>query len=217
MLLVINCNMLKRSKLSFNYSKKHAVAPVIANLLLVAIAVIGGTIFFSFSEGFFSSAQISGSNVVDSLTIEGYDARTVPELKSHDGNYMAVNSGGNSNKLKEFDERIAIYITSNTPQTIAVAELSFGGVVYNYTNISGGTITNWNDAIDLTPGKYSILTKSPDFILFSDAPRIKPGQSVTFLIDLEDDLRLSRGTQFKITTTNGGVFVGTIHAGHQVG
>lgn len=209
--------MSKRSKHYLNYSKKRGVAPVISHLLLVAIAVIGGTIIFSFSEGFFSSAQISGSNVVESLTIEGYDARTIPELKSHDGNYMALGSGGNSNKLKEFDERIAIYITSNTPQTIAVAELSFGGVVYNYTTISGNIVSNWDDAIDLTHGKYSILTKSPAIILFSDAPRIKPGQSVTLLIDLEDDIRLSRGTQIKITTTNGGVFVGTIHIGHQVG
>lgn len=209
--------MPKRSKPYLNYSKKRAVAPVISHLLLVAIAVIGGTIIFSFSEGFFSSAQISGSNVVESLTIVGYDARALSELQSHDGNYMTIGSGGNSNKLKEFDERIAIYIASNTPQTIAVAEIVFAGVVYNYTTISGNTISTWDEAIDLTPGKYSILTKSPDIILFSDAPRIKPGQSVTLLIDLEDDLRLSRGTQFKITTTNGGVFVGTIHVGHQVG
>jgi archaeal type IV pilus assembly protein PilA len=185
--------MTKRSKPYLNYSKKRGVAPVISHLLLVAIAVIGGTIIFSFSEGFFSSAQISGSNVVESLAIVGYDARALPELQSHDGNYMAIGSGGNSNKLKEFNERIAIYITSNTPQTIAVSEIVFG-VVYNYTTILGNTISNWDESIDLTPGKYSILTKSPDMILFSDAPRIKPGQSVTFLIDLEDDLRLSRGT-----------------------
>jgi archaeal type IV pilus assembly protein PilA len=217
MYLVINFNMTKWSKPYLNYPKKRGVALVISHLLLVAIAVIGGTIIFSFSEGFFSSAQISGSNVVESLTIVGYDARALPELQSHDGNYMAIGSGGNSNKLKEFNERIAIYITSNTPQTIAVSEIVFGGVVYNYTTILGNTISNWDEAIDLTPGKYSILTKSPDMILFSDAPRIKPGQSVTFLIDLEDDLRLSRGTQFKMTTTNGGVFVGTINIGHQVG
>ena len=64
---------------------------------------------------------------------------------------------------------------------------------------------------------YSILTKSPDSILFSDAPRIKAGQTATFLIDLDSDLRIGRGTQFKITTTNGGVFVGTVFVGQQVG
>ena len=197
--------------------KNRGVAPVIANLLLIAIAVVGGTIFFSFSEGFFSSAQISGNQLVESLTIVGYDARTITQLQSHDGNDMSIGSGGNSNTQKEFDERIAIYIVSDSPNLIQIAELSFGGTVYNYTTITGNTISNWDDAVDLTPGRYSILTKSPDSILFSDAPRIKAGQTATFLIDLDSDLRIGRGTQFKITTTNGGVFVGTIFVGQQIG
>ena len=41
-------------------SNHRAVAPVIATLLMVAIAVVGGTIIFVFSQGFFSSSQISG-------------------------------------------------------------------------------------------------------------------------------------------------------------
>lgn len=198
-------------------SKKRGVAPVITHLLLVAIVVVGGTIIFTFSEGFFSSAQISGTTVVESLSILGYDARTITELQSHDGNKMNVDSGGNSNTLKEFDERIAIYIANNSPQTIGITELSFGGVVYNYTTITGNTVSNWDDGVDLTPGKYSILTKSPDLILFSEAPRIQAGQSLTFLIDLDNDLRISRGTQFKITTGNGAVFIGTVFVGQHVG
>ncbi len=201
---------------SRNFTKR-GVAPVIATLLLVAIAVVGGTIIFTFTEGFFSSAQISGSTVVESLTILGYDARTVSELKSHDGNIMNINSAGNQNALKEYDERIAIYVTSNNPHAIAITELSFGGTVYNYTTISGNTISDWNDASDLTPGKYVILTKSPGTLLFSEAPRIESGQSVTFLIDLDSDLRISRGTQFKMTTSNGAVFVDTVFVGQQIG
>ena len=203
--------------LNFLNTQKRGVAPVIANLLLIAIAVVGGTIFFTFSEGFFSAAQISGTNIVESLSVSGYDARATAALKAHDGNIMPVNSGGNTNPKKEFDERIAIYITSNTPHTIAIAELSFGGTIYNYTTISGNSLSDWDDAIDLSPGKYSILTKSPNTILFSDAPRLQSGQTVTFLIDLDSDLKIGRGTQFKITTTNGGVFVGTIFVGQQVG
>ena len=198
-------------------SQKRGVAPVIANLLLIAIAVVGGTIFFAFSEGFFSAAQISGTNIVESLVVSGYDARAASQLKSHDGNIMSANSGGNLNSIKEFDERIAVHVTSNTPHTIAIAELSFGGSIYNYTTITGNSISDWDDAVDLTPGKYSILTKSPDSILFSDAPRLNSGQSATFLIDLDSDLKIGRGTQFKLTTTNGGVFVGTVFVGQQVG
>ena len=39
-----------------------AVAPVIATLLLVAIVVVGGSIIFVFSQGFFSNAEISLDN-----------------------------------------------------------------------------------------------------------------------------------------------------------
>ena len=65
--------MSKNSKFKIKSFKKRGVAPVIAHLLLVAIAVVGGTIIFTFSEGFFSSAQISGTNVVESLTILVYE------------------------------------------------------------------------------------------------------------------------------------------------
>jgi archaeal type IV pilus assembly protein PilA len=198
-------------------NKKRGVAPVIATLLLVAIAVVGGTIIFTFSQGFFSSAQISGAPIIEALTVLGYDARTVSELQSHDGNDMVVNSGGNGNTIAEFDERIAVYIRSDSAQAIAISEISFGGTVYNYTTITGNTLTDWNDFVDLTPGKYSILTRSPDSILSSEAPTIQSGQTVTFLIDLDSDLRVGRGTQFKMTTINGGVFVGTITVGQQLG
>jgi archaeal type IV pilus assembly protein PilA len=198
-------------------NKKRGVAPVIATLLLVAIAVVGGTIIFTFSQGFFSSAQISGAPPIEAIAILGYDARTITELQSHDGNNMLINSGGNGNQNKEFDERIAVYLRSDSAQTIAISELSFGGTVYNYTTITGNTLTDWNDLVDLTPGKYSILTRSPDSILSLGAPVIQPGQTITFLIDLDNDLRVGRSTQFKMTTTNGGVFVGTIAVGQQLG
>jgi flagellin-like protein len=198
-------------------NKKRGVAPVIATLLLVAIAVVGGTIIFTFSQGFISAAQVSSAPAIDVISILGYDARTVTELQSHDGNDMSLNSGGNSNPIKETDERVAVYIRSDSPHPIAIAELSFGGTIYNYTTISGNTISIWSDLVDLTPGKYSILTKSPDSILSLDDSLLQPGQTATMLIDLDSDLRIGRATQFKMTTTNGGVFVGTILVGQQSG
>jgi archaeal type IV pilus assembly protein PilA len=198
-------------------NKKRGVAPVIATILLVAIAVVGGTIIFTFSQGFFSSAQISGSPTIEALTILGHDARTVTQLVSHDGNMMSVNSGGNSNSVKEFDERIAVYVRSDSPYSLTIAEISFGGTIYNYTTITGNTLSVYTDAVDLIPGTYSILTRSPNSILSFDAPEIKAGQTVTFVLDLDSDLRVGRGTQFKMTTTNGATFVGTIDIGQQLG
>ena len=180
---------------------------------MVAIAVVGGTIIFTFSQGFISTAQISGSPTIEGITFLGYDSRTITELRAHDGNIMTAGSGGNGNSVKEFDERVAIYIRSDSVHDIAIAELSFGGTVYNYTSITGNTLSDWNEAVDLTPGKYSILTKTPGSILKNDAPVINSGQIVTILIDLDSDLKINRGTQFKMTTTNGAVTVGTVPIG----
>ncbi|MCH7941005.1 MAG: hypothetical protein IH842_03450, partial [Thaumarchaeota archaeon] len=65
-------------------STHRAVAPVIATLLMVAIAVVGGTIIFVFSQGFFNQAQVSGTPTIESVKILGYDARDIASLVAHD-------------------------------------------------------------------------------------------------------------------------------------
>jgi len=197
----------------------RAVAPVIATLLMVAIAVVGGTIIFVFSQGFFSSSQISGTPTIEAVKILGYDARAVTNLQADDGNIMAStgNSAGDGDPNVQVDERIAVYLTNDSVQKIVIAELAFGGTVYNYTTITGNSLSDWDDATDLTPGFYSILTGTPSGMLAEGAGEIRAGETVTMLIDLESDLRVGRGTQFKLTTTNGAVFVSTVNVGQQAG
>ena len=59
---------------------------------MVAIAVVGGSVVFVFSQGFFSSAQISGAPQVESLQVVGYDASDVANLQIHDGS-LTDNAG----------------------------------------------------------------------------------------------------------------------------
>ena len=81
-------------------SNRRAVAPVIATLLMVAIAVVGGTIIFVFSQGFFSSSQISGSPTIEAVKILGYDARATDVLQADNGVDMAALSGGDTDPQK---------------------------------------------------------------------------------------------------------------------
>ena len=201
--------------------KKRGVAPVIAHLLLVAIAVIGGTIIFTFSEGFFSSAQISGSQMVESLTIHGFDARAVPNLQMHDGNNMQATSGFTPNV--NFDDRIAIYVTNNSVEKVVLGEVKFGGFEYSYVNAAALGLGAYDTTTvgQLRVTNYTVLTSTSggtiDGLLNEDAGEIKAGQTVTILLDLESDLRVGRSTQLKMTTSNGNVFVGTISVGQQRG
>ena len=189
----------------------RGIAPVIATLLMVAIAVVGGTMIFVFSQGFVSNVQTSGTPVLESITILGYDARDIDALFAHDGFLMAAGTAGNSTLIgKNVDERIAIFIKNDSVQQILFSEVRLGGNLYEYD--TSGILPLWNSTSNLSPGEYSVLT---DVITVLQEPEITvdPGQSITVLIDLDNNFPIGRDTQFKLITTNGGVFVGTVIMG----
>jgi hypothetical protein len=189
---------------------------------LVAIAVVGGTIIFVFAQGFFSSSQISGTPQIESVQILGYDARSVTELKAHDGNLMLAGSAGNADPNKEQGERIAIYLTNNSVQKIVLGDVSFGGTKYSYVNAAAGGLGAYDTIIagQLRNGNFTVLTGTNgivDQLLAEGAGELKAGQTATILLDLDSDLRVGRSSQFKLTTSNGNVFVGTVSVGQQSG
>ena len=184
-------------------TSRRAVAPVIATLLLVAIAVVGGSIVFVFSQGFFSSAQISGSPNIESVKFTGYDASDGVTLLNHDGTVFPSTNGAGDGLL--VGEEIAVYLQSNSVGKLTLSEVRIGGTVYNYTSIAPGN------------GDYQVLTRGPSTILASTTAEIQPGQQVTILATLDENIKSGRDTQFKLTTANGAVFVGTVIAGQQSG
>ncbi len=199
-----------------------AVAPVIATLLMVAIAVVGGTIIFVFSQGFFSSSQISGTPQIESIQFTGYDARAATLLQVHDGNNMQTIANDGDASV-EANERIAIYVTNNSVQKIVLGEISFGGFEYGYENVSVlglGPFAS-TTAGELRQTNYTVLTGTAggttEILLNEGAGEIKAGQTATIILDLESDLRIGRSSQFKLTTSNGNVFVATIGVGQQSG
>ncbi len=209
----MNTTTLKNKERKSNH---RAVAPVIATLLMVAIAVVGGTIIFVFAQGFFSSSQISGTPQIEAVKILGYDARSVTALQAHDGNLMLAGSGGDADPNKEVDERVAVYITNNSVQKIVLGEISFAGYIYQYIDASSTGLGGFASA-NIPIGNYTVLTKTPDTLLAQGAGEIAPGQTATIVLDLESDLKIGRGSQFKLTTSNGNVFVGTVSVGQQSG
>jgi len=193
-----------------------AVAPIIATLLLVAIAVVGGTIIFVFAQGFFSSSQISGTPQIESVQILGYDSRAVTALQAHDGNLMLAGSAGNTDPNKDQGERVAIYLTNNSVQKIVLGEISFGGYIYQYVDASSTGLGLYTSA-NVPQGNYTVLISTPDTLLGQGAGELAPGQTATVVLDLDSDLRIGRSSQFKLTTSNGNVFVGTVSVGQQSG
>ncbi len=192
-------------------TKRRAVAPVIATLLMVAIAVVGGTIIFVFSQGFFSQSQISGTPTIESVKILGYDARDVANLEAHDGQVMTVLGSDNNVQGKNVGEYVVVYLKNDSVGQIQFSEIRLGGGIYQYIN--PGTIPAFSAG---TGGNYAVLSNNTDSIT-AQAGVAEPGETVGILFELDDNFPTGRDTQFKLTTTNGAVFVSTVVMGQDTG
>ena len=199
-------------------TNRRAVAPVIATLLMVAIAVVGGTIIFVFSQGFFSSAQISGAPQIESVEYLGYDLGDVTELTLHDG----LGSGTTDQNLNTdglvAGDRIAVYVQNQSAQRVTLVELSLAGTIYNYT-AGDGSLGNFDDFAD---GNFQIVDRGDDTpgpaVTTTDAiPTLEAGQEATIMMQLDRSISLGRDVQIKMETGNGAIFVGTLIAGQQSG
>jgi flagellin-like protein len=191
---------------------RKGVAPIIATLLLVAIAVVGGAIIFAYSQNFFSSSQVSGKPTIEAVKIPGYDARPLLLLNNQNGvSFATGKSDGDTNM--EASENIAVYVKNDSVQAITISEARFGGVVYTYAQPATLSV--------LQQGQFTVAGvpsgTGSDLISTSPVAEIQPGQSVSLVLSLAEDMRAGRDAQFKITTNNGAVFVGTVVIGQQSG
>jgi flagellin-like protein len=188
-------------------ASRRAVAPVIATLLLVAIAVVGGSIIFVFSQGFFSSAQISGQPQVESVEITGYDMSDVAILTMHDGDSTSVTDGVANDGLQT-SERVGVYVQNQSAQKVTLTEVRLAGQEYVYN----ATASLANNAIPGDEQAYYIVTRgngaNAAVALDTPNPELEAGLDATIV---------GRDVQFKITTANGNIFVGTVIAGQLSG
>ncbi len=199
---------------------RRALAPVIANLLLIAITVVGGTITFGSAQDSYNSSQVSGLDI-DFLQILGYDSRDSCTLIFAGGFETGCGLGGESIVLpqepsvKKYDERIAVYIVNHSPKKVLLSEVMFGGVVYNSTN--AGLLTLWDDSVTFVPGQHAIMDNG-NSLLIAENHEIQAGQTVTVVLDLESSFKYGRTAQMRVTTGNGAVYVADITIGeHKLG
>jgi len=201
-------------------TSRRAVAPVIATLLLVAIAVVGGSIIFVFSQGFFSSAQISGSPQIESIKILGYDATDGEFSIAHDGYEATIATGNGTSNGLQANEYIFVYVKNDSVNKVTFSEIRLAGDVYTYVDGTGIALIAWN-AAGLDAAEYTMVSVGDGAFEYetidSSAPELQPGQEATIVLELEKDVKTGRDMQFKLSTANGAVFVGTINSGQQSG
>ena len=142
-------------------ASRRAVAPVIATLLLVAIAVVGGSIIFVFSQGFFSSAQVSGSPNIESVKILGYDATDGNRTQFHDGlTPLGLASGNNTSNGLQEDEYVTVYLKNDSVNKVTFSEIRLAGTIYTYQDFSGADLPDYGNALNAT--EYTIVVIGDD-------------------------------------------------------
>ena len=112
---------------------------------------------------------------------------------------------------KNVGEYVIVYIKNDSVGQLLFSEIRLGGTVYTYDN--PGTILTHFPA---NFGQYYILNSSLTSIS-GQAGLAEPGQTVGILFELADNYPTGRDTQFKLSTTNGAVFVGTVVMGQNTG
>jgi len=201
-------------------TSRKAVAPVIATILLIAISVVSGGIIFAFASQSNAYLGFSNSPQIDTLEITGFDARDASLLILHDG--VKVN---NSTSPGDFDgklgnglvkgERVAVYVKNNSISTVYFSEVRFAGSELVFA--PGGELTAYNTTF-MNPGEFVVVTEGTTGIAnLSSSAKIPPGQEATFLIKLGSNIPIQRDTSFKIVTTNGAGFVGSVYLGNHYG
>ncbi len=115
-------------------------------------------------------------------------------------------------------------MTNDSNQPITISEISFGGTVYEYANaevlgpvgdessIPGGTYDFW---LNKGEENHDILLKASQD-LEHGIQVIEPGDSVTTILALDSNFKLGRDVAFRITTSNGAIFVDTIIMGQNM-
>lgn len=202
---------------------RRAVAPIIATLLMVAIAVVGGILIFVFAQGFFTDTNIGTPNI-ESLEIFGYDSRDTANLFSHlafdansdgtiaDGEGLMTGIGsGTAGSLADADEFV-VYIRNKGAGPVTIDTVKVYGAEYA-----------WAGAATLpTAKKFSLTTNGGDAAADqTSSPVLEPGQEATLIISYEEDtngkIKIGRPIPVVIITGSGATFTKQLQNGVQLG
>jgi archaeal type IV pilus assembly protein PilA len=181
-------------------NERRGVAPIIATLLMVAIAVVGGILIFVFAQGFFSTSQVEGP-AIESVTMIGYDTRDVADLRNHAGTTLTGigSSTTNDNKLTP-GANVAFYFKNTGTQTLVISSLKIAGETLSFV----GDTTFDNSSADA--GEFVILDGNADDAGI-ETSTLGAGQETTVIAKVIDSpLKTGRTYSAEITTGNGATF-----------
>jgi flagellin-like protein len=215
-----------KQKIHNGIKSRKAVAPIIATLLMIAIAVVGGVMIYVFTQGFFGNSSISTSPSVDTITMTGYDMReilasgapcgaTPTGITQHENlitcygdNNAAIDIG-----IKKVGEEGSIFIRNVGQKPYTISKLEINEVELDFVS---------TDAT-MAPGKYlmySILNAADTDgagIVPLTAQLVLPGEEATLVVsfDTTNEAASGRTIPVKITSASGSIYNFNVVVGSQ--
>ena len=188
--------------------KRAAVSPVIATIVLVAIAVVGSTITVVFAQDSYNRLQIGGYPVVELVTLTGFDARDAADIEAHNApiSKPSLIATYHNDGVKGIKEVITVYVKNDGTKKVVLDEVRLGGTVYSFSN----------PPFTVPFGSYAIIKQNlPSAVVLASSPVLEPGQEVTLIFSLNSSIKMGRDLQFKLTTEDGFIVTSTIRTGEQ--
>src|SRR3989337_3164112 len=116
--------------------KRAAVSPIIATIILIAIAVVGSSITAVFAQDAINKWQIGGYPVVELVRLTGFDARDAKDIEAHNAPIAKPSLVATFLKdgIKGNKEVITVFVKNVGTKKVVVKEVMLGGSVYSFSN-----------------------------------------------------------------------------------
>lgn len=190
-------------------NERRGVAPIIATLLMVAIAVVGGILIFVFAQGFFSGTSDLEVGGNEALQLTGYDTRDIASLKFHNGTLTAVAvNGAADGKLDATGDAFALYLRNAGTKPVTITAIECNSITHGTFS---ATVTYGTTAPAATAFALETVPSSTGNAASDADAEIAGGEQGTLIIRYggtatTDDLQNGRNMNCKVYTQGGSEF-----------
>jgi len=212
--MIVNYAMKTIPEMDFK-NKRRAVAPIIATLLMVAIAVVGGILIFVFAQGFFTDINV-GAPTIELVEVFGYDARDTEDLSTHGAGEITV-SIASDGKLSDGDAFI-IHIRNRGNSAVIIEKVKVYGATYVQADGTSCSTTEpaQGEFLMITDAEISSPATEADCGIDSV---VGANEEATIVVRYDKELnndaeiKIGRPIPIVIGTGNGGVFTKQLQNG----
>jgi flagellin-like protein len=163
--------------------RRRGVSPIIATLMLVAIAVVGGVVVYTYFSNISNKTQIQQATL-HATQLLGYDARQINPITNHLG--AGISGANNATSITY----IALYIKNSGAQQMEINRVYVNGAALTF-NSGALNAGQFHIGSTTASGVNTLNTGSTDTLLLRLSSAVTSGTNLTVVVEV------TGGQQFK--------------------